>query len=982
MITFLTLFLGLVLGERPVAVQVAPEVAAVELYLDGEEVARMDGPPWRATVDFGPGLSPHLLEAVAYDGEGRELDRARQGVNLPRDPAEVTLFLETLEDGRTRARLSWQSVVGTRPERVRMELDGEPLPADLTGAVLPPVDPDALHLLRAELTFPRGITASTERVFGGGYQESIESRLTAVPVSLERGGTPEVGELRGAFRKGGEILRVVAVEEGVSEVIFIPDAGALEAMRHLFLDWLDDSRALDRFRTGAESLSSRQKRVLPLPEELRVRFLWPYPKRQAGRDHQTFSVFETSPPLTGQEGGMFWLLTRTRIPGGLPDHTRLAEAVAAAGHLAAARNRRRLLVLLWTGGEGDVSRLLPVTVRRYLEDLRVPLEVWDLGPVPAEEGAEGGAGDRLEAYEEDLRSREGTARDWGERIEARTLRALDLAITDLYRRLDRQRIVWFEGVHLPQHIRLADRATDPDPTAAAGRLRLARTPVPEGLPVPPPPEPPETGAGGGGPRQWSVAELSDDVDRLLSQVEGPSVYEVGRGRALRPPGGAEDAESGPEEGVLGIAGEMLQGARERVTLPAGTRLLAAPDPGAPPLAVVDAAVEVAVVEERGPAAPAGEPPAAGAAGFPRWARVTWAGRSGWVQRSAGGEVQPVPSPEGAGPGEERVGDTEGADVAEIRRLRLARARRILGEAEASLGPWRLHTDLESPRLLERLDRLAGSLARTWRERYGVEAEPPGEEERILLFARPSDYRRFQLAEGAGSGLPVTLSGTEDLNLTELDWAGHTGGGLAALPVGEREWEELAPLVVHELAHLISHRTLGTPLPPWLEEGLAEDLSYGRILEDGELRVEELGGGVSSREQERRMAGGLVHLEQEREISGARAGLLRLARAAEEGELTSLEELTHLSWGRFVQPAGRQLRYAQAGFFVRFLLGQGKLARGFRAYLEGVAAGEGADRQTLLGHLGEDWTGLERRFRAWLRRQLRSASPAAGSTSPG
>ena len=72
-IVFATLFLGLVDGEREITLDVAPEVAAVELVLDGTLVARLEQAPWAAKIDFGAGFLPHVLDARALDETGEVL---------------------------------------------------------------------------------------------------------------------------------------------------------------------------------------------------------------------------------------------------------------------------------------------------------------------------------------------------------------------------------------------------------------------------------------------------------------------------------------------------------------------------------------------------------------------------------------------------------------------------------------------------------------------------------------------------------------------------------------------------------------------------------------------------------------------------------------------------------------------------------------------------------------------------------------------
>ena len=129
MIEFVTLYLGLVLGLQPVEVAVSSEVASVELLLDSKSIGVMRGAPWQMTGDFGRRLLPHRLEAVARDSDGREIGRAEQWLNLPRQRAEVTLSLHSDQpDGPGWVQLIWDSLTSARQSAVRVLLDGEPLP--------------------------------------------------------------------------------------------------------------------------------------------------------------------------------------------------------------------------------------------------------------------------------------------------------------------------------------------------------------------------------------------------------------------------------------------------------------------------------------------------------------------------------------------------------------------------------------------------------------------------------------------------------------------------------------------------------------------------------------------------------------------------------------------------------------------------------------------------------------------------------------
>lgn len=170
MIAFETLFLGLVVGVQPVRVAAGPQVAAVELRLDGAAVATLTASPWEVRCDFGPGPRPHELVAIARDQAGIELGRARQWINLPRPEAEASFLLD--RDPATRAvtgaRLTWDSLTAAEPKRVRVTLDGAALRVDSPRAFrLPAHDPAEVHLLTAELLFAGDVTARADAVFGG-----------------------------------------------------------------------------------------------------------------------------------------------------------------------------------------------------------------------------------------------------------------------------------------------------------------------------------------------------------------------------------------------------------------------------------------------------------------------------------------------------------------------------------------------------------------------------------------------------------------------------------------------------------------------------------------------------------------------------------------------------------------------------------------------------------------------------------------------
>lgn len=423
MIVFVTLFLGLVRGPQVVEVAVADSVAAVELHLDGEPAGRLEGEPWKATVDLGDELSTHELVAVALDGAGREVGRAAQQVNVPRPPTEVEILLADWERGRPRhARLVWRSSDLVAPSSIAVSLDGLALEAaDPQRIELPEVDPGSLHFITAELAFPGNRRARTQAVFGGHYGAEVSSELTAVPVvpggrPLER---PE--EARGWLRgPGGEPLRVVAVEDEAAELLIVRDEAALPALRRL-------GRKLTRKQPRTH------KSLRPAREDLL--YLMSARPMLAAHPELDYELF----PVSSAFG-----LRNTSLPEALafssfgrePDsEQRLADAVVVAGVRAAAAGRRRAVLLVVEDCAAANGLLSGEAARRFLFELRVPLEVWTTGRSDGQAGGFCRGAIHLKATGKYLR-----------------------ALARLRRLLEKQRVLWVEGRHLPRQIALADAA--------------------------------------------------------------------------------------------------------------------------------------------------------------------------------------------------------------------------------------------------------------------------------------------------------------------------------------------------------------------------------------------------------------------------------------------------------------------------------------------------------------------------------------------
>ena len=388
-------------------------------------------------------------------------------------------------------------------------------------------------------------------------------------------------------------------------------------------------------------------------------------------------------------------------------------------------------------------------------------------------------------------------------------------------------------------------------------------------------------------------------------------------------------EPDAESEVLGGAAafSLIDAERPRVWIPAGTPLFEEPDVASGRLATIDASSEIEAVESRG-----------------EWHQIHYQGRVGWVQPDLplgrrGLDVTPMP-------GEVAV-DTPGF-VFEPPSRRIALAKEALGleEPNGRIGPWGLLTDVGDEELLGRLDLIAGGLAATYRERFDLEPAA-ADEQVVVLFATEEQYRPFE---------------SKASHLAHLGARGHASADLAALFLGDDTEAEATSLLVHELTHLMNRGALGAEPPPWVEEGIANDLAYSVIDRRGRLRVGSVNG--------ERTAWGDRRSGMTIQYSLGVAALAELLRARARRRSTPLEELVALEKMSFLAPARRQLHYIESAFLVRFLLeaDRSRHAAGFRRYLNDLGMSDDSGAIDLLDYLDTDWRRLDRDFENWLELQ--------------
>jgi hypothetical protein len=425
-VTFLTLFLGLVAGPQPVGVAAPNGTAAVELLLDGARAARFGAPPWRGQIDFGGALLPHHLVARALDKEGRELGRADQWLNLPRERAEVQIVIDGAVGERPRrVHLVWQIVTNEMPTTAQLTLDGKPLALDAQhGAVLPPAGAPggATRVLSAELRWAGGVVARKDVAVGRDFGDEVSTDLTAVPVWPRDGGElPDAAQLGGWLTAEGKALQVDAVESGgEQQLLAVRDPAAVARLLRL------------------PAANPRLERSVTLDGDARLQFLWPVPHAVAAAQGggPPSQLFDVSQAYDAATHGLIWLVARVEHGVYEAAAPHLADAVAMAALNAYAGGRRRaVLLVLAPESAADGSQYSPAVVRGYCAALHVPLFVWSVGaPSAALKAAWGGI--------TDITSAGGLAR----------------TVKTLRRALDTQRIVMVEGQPLPQSLALGGAA--------------------------------------------------------------------------------------------------------------------------------------------------------------------------------------------------------------------------------------------------------------------------------------------------------------------------------------------------------------------------------------------------------------------------------------------------------------------------------------------------------------------------------------------
>ena len=354
---------------------------------------------------------------------------------------------------------------------------------------------------------------------------------------------------------------------------------------------------------------------------------------------------------------------------------------------------------------------------------------------------------------------------------------------------------------------------------------------------------------------------------------------------------------------------------ELLQLRAGSRLRLRPQPEAPVALILDEALALPIVERR----------------------------EGWVAVRYGQRILWFAAPGGLVPA--------GAERSPEEERRLVRARALLpaGTTALACGPFTLWLDPDDGARRQRLCAVAAELPAGYTQRYGLKAEGLRQTE-VVILTRDEDFARYAAA---------------DADLAPIRAQGHAVGRLAVLTAGGLPTEDLAGLLVHELTHLLNRQVFASELPPWLEEGLAEELGTSRLDERGRLVPGTIRGGRRETRESRRRAEGGVQIWTQVETSGEWVVLLELA--AHPPNAAAWAALFAISNEAFSAPEGRSRRYAMSGLLLHYLLDarQPAQAEACRRFLAVTAAGAPAEPERLLATLGLDLDRLAAAFGDWL-----------------
>ncbi len=263
------------------------------------------------------------------------------------------------------------------------------------------------------------------------------------------------------------------------------------------------------------------------------------------------------------------------------------------------------------------------------------------------------------------------------------------------------------------------------------------------------------------------------------------------------------------------------------------------------------------------------------------------------------------------------------------------------EPSGEIGAYTLWGIPPEPVVLDFLDRVVRDHLRLYGERYGLVSENPigGD---VRLISQMREFVESHRDQGQGK---IDIQGNGYFNAPAL----------VVIHTGRSSRQQLAATLLHELTHLLNWHFLvgwsrpGARVAPWLDEGMAEEMTFSASDRKGNLQAEPLG------TSNLRFGGEMGAL------------LQQIGRAIKTGGTPSLPTLLDMDHEAFLE-GDRNTHYTLSALFIRYLVNAPELADRFRAFLSLVSEGVAADSTNLATQLDRTWPQLEKGFRAWIARQ--------------
>lgn len=255
-------------------------------------------------------------------------------------------------------------------------------------------------------------------------------------------------------------------------------------------------------------------------------------------------------------------------------------------------------------------------------------------------------------------------------------------------------------------------------------------------------------------------------------------------------------------------------------------------------------------------------------------------------------------------------------------LAAAREHMRQGGLAVDCGPYAVWSDVHDEALIAGCRSAVAGLDDVYEGRYGV--RPTGRPTAaIFLFADLESYRAFAARQGMSS----------------FGYSAHSipARGYVAVWVGDRPHDEVVSSIVHELGHVLNRRALGTGLPRWLDEGLADGL-----------------GDTAS-------AAGIALLEG---ASGAEGQLERLKGGYDSGRVAGARDLISRKDREFDRGT-ISYDYEMSAFLVRYLLSAPGSSVRFQALLVDLAEGASWTPDLVPTRLEVSWDQLDHGLEEWV-----------------